>query len=160
MRINTYTICNTLCEALKSKELAGTEMNALQVYSLANFGVKTKIYNQIAINKTKYQTPYISVSTIAQKDKVKDMVGIDIDFAIPVAGGVKEQEINGIISYVDREKVEEFADIIVGLVEKACVSYADSDIIFSPNPIEFEKKEFSGNIEITYQKSILLKRDR
>jgi len=159
MRINTYEICIILTKAFASKELAGTEVNEVQKYCLDNFGEKAKIYNQIAVDKNKYNLPYIAVSTIAQKQKQKDMVGIDIDFAIP-ADRVEEQEVGGVISYVNREKLSELADIIVGIVEKSCVNYADSDIIFSPNEIEINKKEFSGNIEITYEKSILISKDR
>lgn len=159
MRVNTYEICNTLTNAFKSKELAGVEKNQIQSYCLDNFGLKAKVYNQVAIDKQSYTKPYITVSTIAQNKKQVSRIGIDIDFAIPI-DVIREQEIDGVISYVDREKLAEFADILIGIVENACINYQDSDIIFIPNPIEFSKKEFSGNIEITYETPILLGKDR
>lgn len=159
MRINTYSVCTALADAMKSKELAGVEKNPIQKYCLDNFGQKAKIYNQVAIDKDSYTKPYITISTIAQNKKQKDVIGIDIDFAIPV-DEVAEQEIDGVISYIDREKLSIFSDIIVGIVEASCVNYQDSNIIFAPNPIEFDKQEFSGNIEVTFEKSILLGKDR
>ncbi len=159
MRINTDEICNILVNDLKSRELAGEEKNVVQKYCLDNFTTKAKIYNQIAINKDKYTKPYISVSTIAQNKKQKDMVGIDIDFAIPV-DAIQELEVDGVIVYKDREKLAEIADLIIGIVESACVNHQDVNIVFSPNPIDFQKEEFSGNIEITYETAILLQRDR
>lgn len=157
MIINTYDICSQIANSLKTKTLAGIETNEIQKYSDENFGKKCRIYNQVAIDKNGYVKPYISVSTIAQKQKQKNIIGIDIDFAIPIEE-IREEIVDDVVIYRDRNKLSEFANIIISIIEKLCINYESSEIVFLPNPIEFDKEEYSGNIEITFETSILLKK--
>ena len=156
MKINTYTICESIANRLKSKVL-GTEANELQIYSLENFSELTRVYNQIAINKNKYDTPYVAISTIGQTKKRYDEVAIDIDFSIPTPDNdsIKEEIVDGVIVYSGREKVSEFAEIIMNIIDKQnCTGFNDAEILFQPGDIELNKKEFTGNVQVTYKRII------
>ena len=120
MIINTYKVCQALAKVLKSKIMASIEANELQKYSDLNFDKKTIIYNQIAIDKSKYDAPSVAIQTIGQNDQHQDVVGIDIDFKIPV-DEILEVVNDGVVEYKDREKLDKFADILVKQIGRAHV---------------------------------------
>ena len=159
MYINTYEDCKKIANVLKSKILGGNEVNKLQVYSIANFNKETDIYNQVADNENSYPLPYVAIDVIGKQESEKTTLGIDIDFAIP-QNNITKTKVDGVYEYENRFKLDEFANIIVELIEKACIVNQDYEIVFKPNKINKQAKEYSGNIQITYISPVILSKRR
>lgn len=159
MYINTYKDCSKIADVLKSKILGGIEANKLQKYSIENFGKETDIYNQISDNEDGYSRPYISINVIGKQESEKITLGVDIDFAIPEEN-IETEKVNGVFEYNNRYKLDEFADIIVELVEKACVNNQDYEIVFRPDQVDTQSNEYSGNIQVTYISPVILSKRR
>ena len=86
-------------------------------------------------------------------------MGIDIDFAIP-QNNITKTKVDGVYEYENRFKLDEFANIIVELIEKACIVNQDYEIVFKPNIRNKQAKEYSGNIQITYISPVILSKRR
>jgi len=153
MIVDSYKVCSQIATSLKSVILAGNEINEVQLYSETNFNTKCKIYNQIAVDKSKYTKPYIAINEIGQSQENRNTIQIDIDFAIPVADDkIDEIEVDGVIEYKDYYKLSEFANVIIDRIQtKGNVCYPYSQILFRPNEISIKNHEYSGSIQITYQ---------
>ena len=153
MILNSYVICKQIANSLKSKILAGDEINEVQLYSEANFTQKCKIYNQIAVDKSKYTKPYIAINELGQNQDTKNTIQIDIDFAIPISSeSITEVEVDGVVEYEGYYKLSEFAQSIINRIQtKGNICYPYSQILFRPNAVSMKNPEYSGSIQMTFQ---------
>lgn len=158
MIINVYDICTKMTSALKSTVINENETNPVQKYCNDNFNSNTKIYNQIAVNKSSYTLPYIAIHAIGQVQKSDETIQIDIDFAIPQEE-IQEIETDGVIEYENYYKLSELATLILQTIEKKTkhtICNTVTQRLFRPNEIEIGANYYKGTIQYTYAIAVSL----
>lgn len=155
--VNLYKVNKAIANAIKSSIVneGDVETNPVHIYCNEMFEDSTKVYNNIAINKEKYEAPFIAVGELSEIFKADNVLGISIEIAIPQTE-IKEILTDGVIEYENYERLSELAEIVYQTIldstkfgaSKICHDL--KKVMYSPNEIQVGKNEYVGTLELTY----------